>query len=1302
METRRGPSTFELLGPVSYNEESLLTRVGVNKKLFEKKNSYYCERRKSIWIGKVSDEIPEGNGVLIMADPKTTIIVVDMKDGQKDGIAKVYFEDGSYFQTTFRKDEFDGSTEYYSSDHKKILSATFLTDRNVEIVYNGTGETYVGSHVFLSRSGRGKLFKDISQTMEGIKFDGVWANDKFVEGYARIDFYIGEIVSGVYHGNGCEYFEKNWKKKKLEGPFQQGRLNGWGREYYNNSDNEIKYEGSMTDGVYDGDGSLTELEPVKRTYKGKFRKGVLNSIVDIFDELGRPFQKKMYKDGEVIELIEEYYFNIVFPSIKEIDNSELKSGSISTLLLEKAIYNHQLSSVKYYNKFKDETPSFMMQVEPKLFSIKYEGILNHGGALAYSGDMKNIVFHGKGILRYDLKNEPRKYVGDLMNGLFNGRGELYSHQNQLLYSGQFDDNRFNGDGVLVIHSIPMVGNEEVPQNGLFGTRFAPDLYDVEIDGKFYQGKFQGGVWRYTGKSENVIGKQLQIKVSKKSDILLGKMYSNKTILFEGVFEHYSFNGKGTLYYKDGTTMKYQGEFKDGVFWGAGVLYDHKGKSIYEGNFENGCYHGMGILYQGIEENLIYKGEFVQGQMIGNGKMVEKDGKTIRSEGVYKNGKLNKGFIRIFDPATKALQYEGNILNGLYEGEGIIYINSKIIKEKGTFKTGELVQGTKREYFHNGNIDKDGEVHNGKYEGKVKEYYFDGKLQYEGNYEKGERSGQGVMYHKNGKIKQIGTFKDNVFYEGDALYYHEDNTTLKFEGKIQNMYYNGIGKKYHDNGFIEYEGNFKNGLFEGNGTYYYPETKGQIKFKGEFREGVPKGEGSYYDLRGNLIYQGGMNNWKKSGDGVVYGQDKSRLLEGKFEEDEIFKGKGKVFWPGFGTVKFEGEFDNGFQEGIGKSYYTNGYLEYEGQFKGNYPDGVGTYYSEDERGRKKYNGCFQRGKFHGTGFLIEDQTTYEGEFSKGKKHGYGILKYINPMYGTKFEGRFSLDDMEEGKLMLRDNEGKLLYEGSVRKNLYEGEGTKYYTNGKVEYKGIWKEGYYEQEGTKFFDNGVIEYEGEFSKGFYHGKGKLYRKDKSIIYDGNFFKGNFAGQGTLYDEKNYIIYTGNLKSGQYHGKGQLYFPKSTNIRYTGSFSEGKFEGDGEKTSKKLYKKYIGKFSNGKFDGMGVLYYPDGATIKYSGVFKQKKYQGFGVLYNQSGNAIYKGEFENGEYNGKGILFYKDSDKIYYEGSFIQGRIEGEGEFRFQNGNVHYRGQVKSGLYHGRGILYHEDGKVKHEGNFVNGNY
>jgi len=97
MDFKPNSSHFESLGPVSQTENAILERLSIDKKLYVKKTAYYNEHKKTIWIGKVIDYIPEGHGIFILSNPKKIVIVVETKSGQKDGLGKVYFEDGSHY-----------------------------------------------------------------------------------------------------------------------------------------------------------------------------------------------------------------------------------------------------------------------------------------------------------------------------------------------------------------------------------------------------------------------------------------------------------------------------------------------------------------------------------------------------------------------------------------------------------------------------------------------------------------------------------------------------------------------------------------------------------------------------------------------------------------------------------------------------------------------------------------------------------------------------------------------------------------------------------------------------------------------------------------------------------------------------------------------------------------------------------------------------------------------------------------------------------------------------------------------------
>jgi len=50
--------------------------------------------------------------------------------------------------------------------------------------------------------------------------------------------------------------------------------------------------------------------------------------IDILDQYDRNWKRLLYKDGEVIETIEEYFYNIRLPNLDEVHETEVKNGYI--------------------------------------------------------------------------------------------------------------------------------------------------------------------------------------------------------------------------------------------------------------------------------------------------------------------------------------------------------------------------------------------------------------------------------------------------------------------------------------------------------------------------------------------------------------------------------------------------------------------------------------------------------------------------------------------------------------------------------------------------------------------------------------------------------------------------------------------------------------------------------------------------------------------------------------------------------------------------------------------------------------
>ena len=96
-------------------------------------------------------------------------------------------------------------------------------------------------------------------------------------------------------------------------------------------------------------------------------------------------------------------------------------------------------------------------------------------------------------------------------------------------------------------------------------------------------------------------------------------------------EFYEAEGKGTMYYKDGS--KYSGNFIGGIPNGEGKLITLE--SEFSGNFENGA-KKFGTLNDG---NGKYHGEFKDNMKNGKGIYTAKNGRRISGE--FQNNKLKK-------------------------------------------------------------------------------------------------------------------------------------------------------------------------------------------------------------------------------------------------------------------------------------------------------------------------------------------------------------------------------------------------------------------------------------------------------------------------------------------------------------------------------------------------------------------------------------------------------------------------------------------------------------------------------------
>ncbi|CAN7732177.1 hypothetical protein LJR153_006227 [Paenibacillus sp. LjRoot153] len=240
----------------------------------------------------------------------------------------------------------------------------------------------------------------------------------------------------------------------------------------------------------------------------------------------------------------------------------------------------------------------------------------------YVGDLVDGLYSGKGKLYHD--NGILAYEGDYEKGLKNGNGALYDEQGHLVYKGAFTADVYNGAGALYDEKQRVIYIGEF-QNGKFGG--AGKLF-VPSGDLLYEGAFNGGMYNGAGKLFSSGGiTQYEGEFSASLYNGAGKLFDAKGILmYEGGFKNGSYSGEGTEFYPSGM-MKYKGQFLVGLYNGEGTSFDEKGVPRLKGAFQSGALTGAGEAYDELGK-LVYKGDFKAGVYDGVGTLFDADGAPL--------------------------------------------------------------------------------------------------------------------------------------------------------------------------------------------------------------------------------------------------------------------------------------------------------------------------------------------------------------------------------------------------------------------------------------------------------------------------------------------------------------------------------------------------------------------------------------------------------------------------------------------------------------------------------------------------
>ena len=291
------------------------------------------------------------------------------------------------------------------------------------------------------------------------------------------------------------------------------------------------------------------------------------------------------------------------------------------------------------------------------------------------------------IGRYDEEqkkyfwNYGKYYIGQMKNGLPDGKGVKYYFNGKVQYDGTFTQGKLDGFGKFIYPNEHFYIGQY--KNGLRqgkGKLYYPDGR-LHYDGDWVNG-IPIGYGKYIWENgEYYIGPWV-------NGFRQGKgyeYYPNGKLKYEGDYFNDKFEGYGKYIWED--DHYYIGQFENGCSHGRGIQYYRNGKVQYDGTFVNN--HGQGYGLYIWEDEHYYIGQFKKsirhgmGQVYYTNNVLKYDGDFIED---LKDG---KGLYMNYDEDNKPCEYYiGEFEDGYKNGKGRIFNVNGVTTEEGKWKKNE--------------------------------------------------------------------------------------------------------------------------------------------------------------------------------------------------------------------------------------------------------------------------------------------------------------------------------------------------------------------------------------------------------------------------------------------------------------------------------------------------------------------------------------------------------------------------------------------------------------------------------------
>ena len=822
-----------------YIEKNLAEQMPIfNSSLFDGKNIL---RKDKINI-KVEDGIYAGQ--------------INIQTGNLDGKGVFKWKNGKKYIGNWKEGFMHGKGFLFDENNNIIFEGYYLNNKKYGKFFIKEKEYYEGEFLNDKMEGKGCYHYSNGDTWEGY-FKNNYKNGIGLMTYNNGEIYLYEFENDNYIGsvplsqeekekvkNLKEEEKKKLFEKKKEEIFNDNNENNENSDYNNNDGlnkfvSKLYLEKSLIDF---GATKIEENKEIGESLDEKKYKNFLEQIA--IYKRKEPFMVQKFLElkelnyKEDINFIEKEGTKYLGEIIEKNNNLIIKEGK------GVLFYNDHY----YVGNWNNDIPEGYFYRYSKNKLIDFQGHLLNDYHINHNYEVIKYFHNGDKYKRYFINDKKRlgiyyyskgdSFTGYFKNGKFDGKGK-YFYENGLISEyityndgkvvSKFDKNR---EDLRDPNSFDFFKDiKSKYPNVIEHILEIPPLRDI-IDELFWTERIF--------KNEDIDKGQMNKKFNN-GDIYIGQMnsknelYGRCCVIFSNSSEKYfvgyninnQFDGEG-CYYDDQWNKIYEGNFKNNLKNGFGVLYK-EGGTTYAGEFKDDNPHGKGVVY--YANSIRFEGNFFKGYKNGKGYLINlkeytkqeilyDNGNIIKQGEIYdyKKSKYKKIFQREFDEFEKKckdLEKEKymNLMMNIKERKDSCLLKKGIIEENGGIYVGEM-NSLGLKYGRGVFIDNFNKmyyvgyfINNEKFGKGINYNLSDDKVQSICNYRRNKVCGKGEFRFKNGDILQ-GKF--NSIGVGSGVYIFKNGNIWK--GNFYGFYLNGKGEEYDQNGKI---------LGEKTYTYYKP-------------------------------------------------------------------------------------------------------------------------------------------------------------------------------------------------------------------------------------------------------------------------------------------------------------------------------------------------------------------------------------------------------------------------------------------------------------------------------------------------